>query len=250
MNRIKMGKWEFSEKELAHQLAEAAERGKEAERTEARASRVYYDGNQRRLIIELRNRVLLGIPVSKIQGLANAEPNEIAKVQLEPAGDAVRWDNLDLDFSIPGLVARVLGTNAWMAELGRKGGSVQSEAKAAAARANGLRGGRPATLGKAHTVTSVRTVAFSNLIFGSTHIISAHTAKKTGYFTAGYWERYKALVKGYAALKPIYYRAGSFGAGALSLSAPLAQIETLDRPIIKAEEIKEAANSAELALAA
>jgi hypothetical protein len=86
---------------------------------------------------------LLGIPVNKIQGLATARPDKIAEVQLMPSGDAVRWDNLDLDLSIPGLVAGTLGTNTWMTELGRMGGSVQSEAKAIAARENGLKGGRP-----------------------------------------------------------------------------------------------------------
>src|SRR5260370_10825133 len=105
MNRIKTGKWEFTEQELARQLRDAAKRGEEAQRTEARAERVYYDGNHRRLIIELVNGVLLGIPVSKIQGLTNAAPSVIEDVRLEPSCDAVRWDSLDLDFSIPWLVA-------------------------------------------------------------------------------------------------------------------------------------------------
>lgn len=34
-------------------------------------------------------------------------------------------------------------TKSWYREIGRKGGSKASPAKAAAARANGLRGGRP-----------------------------------------------------------------------------------------------------------
>jgi hypothetical protein len=43
---------------------------------------------------------------------------------------------------VAGLVAGVFGTRAWMAELGRKGGSVTSEAKASAVRENGKKGGR------------------------------------------------------------------------------------------------------------
>ena len=53
----------------------------------------------------------------------------------------------DADFTVAGLVAGVFGTRAWMAELGRKGGSVTSEAKAAAVRENGKKGGRPRKVG-------------------------------------------------------------------------------------------------------
>jgi hypothetical protein len=44
---------------------------------------------------------------------------------------------------IPGLLAGVFGTRAWMAVLGRKGGRITSNTKAAAAKANGQKGGRP-----------------------------------------------------------------------------------------------------------
>ena len=37
----------------------------------------------------------------------------------------------------------IFGTKAWMNELARRAGSVTSPAKAAAARANGAKGGRP-----------------------------------------------------------------------------------------------------------
>jgi hypothetical protein len=60
-----------------------------------------------------------------------------------PRGAALHWENLDQDFSVAGLLAGIFGTKAWMAELGRQGGSITSEAKRAAARANGQKGGRP-----------------------------------------------------------------------------------------------------------
>ncbi|PZR07781.1 MAG: DUF2442 domain-containing protein, partial [Azospirillum brasilense] len=47
---------------------------------------------------------------------------------------------LDADLSVPGLLAGLFGTRAFMA---RQAGRATSPAKAAAARANGARGGRP-----------------------------------------------------------------------------------------------------------
>jgi hypothetical protein len=253
MNRIKTGKWEFTEQELARQLRDAAKRGEEAQRTEARASRVYYDGNDRRLIIELTNRVLLGIPVNRIQGLANAAPSEIEKVQLEPSGDAVRWDSLDLDFGIPGLVAGVLGTNVWMSELGRKGGSAQSEAKAIAARANGLLGGRPARetyirsgAGKTYII------AASSFASGTAAIVSPETVARVGsHFTRAYWGRYEAMIDLYKSTKAARYagsRVGLISSPMLPAKAAFGHIGGNVSPC-KVEKLAEA-NSAELALAA
>jgi hypothetical protein len=48
-----------------------------------------------------------------------------------------------VDHFVPGLLNHIFGTSRWMAELGRRGGSSTSATKAAAARANGKKGGRP-----------------------------------------------------------------------------------------------------------
>jgi hypothetical protein len=57
----------------------------------------------------------------------------------EPRAIAARYDRR----SVTELLAGVLGTKAWMAELGRAGGRVKSAAKSRAARRNGAKGGRP-----------------------------------------------------------------------------------------------------------
>lgn len=52
----------------------------------------------------------------------------------------LHWEALDVDLSIPGLLTGLFGTKAYMA---RQAGRTKFPAKAAAARANGLKGGRP-----------------------------------------------------------------------------------------------------------
>jgi hypothetical protein len=68
----------------------------------------------------------------------------LADVEIAGAGHALHWPQLDADFTVPGLLMGVFGTRAWMAsEFARRAGQAKSPAKAAAARANGRKGGRP-----------------------------------------------------------------------------------------------------------
>lgn len=65
---------------------------------------------------------------------------ELAAVEIVGQGYALHWEALDVDLSLPGLMAGVFGTKTWMA---RRAGRATSAAKAAASRANGAKGGRP-----------------------------------------------------------------------------------------------------------
>ena len=107
------------------------------------AARARFDKKTHRVIVELTSGVMVTFPPALLQGLQNASPEALAAVVVSPHGTALHWERLDADFSVPGLLAGLFGTRAWMVELGRKGGRVTSEAKAHASRKNGLSGGRP-----------------------------------------------------------------------------------------------------------
>jgi hypothetical protein len=83
------------------------------------------------------------IPREDLQGLHSATKEQIARVEILGSGTGLHWPELDVDFYVPGLLRGVYGNKKWMAEIGRRGGSVKSAAKKRAARANGLKGGRP-----------------------------------------------------------------------------------------------------------
>lgn len=83
------------------------------------------------------------IPREDLQGLAHATRKQIANVEILGHGTALRWPDLDVDYYVPALLNHVYGTTRWMAEIGRRGGSVASPAKRKASRANGRKGGRP-----------------------------------------------------------------------------------------------------------
>ena len=65
---------------------------------------------------------------------------QLSQVEILGAGSGLHWEALDADLSIPGLLAGLFETKAYLAQ---QAGRAASPAKAAAARANGTKGGRP-----------------------------------------------------------------------------------------------------------
>ena len=84
------------------------------------------------------------------EGLADAKPADLAIIEITPAGLGLHWPKLDADLYLPALLEGVFGSLRWMAGLlGKSGGLARTEAKVAAARENGRRGGRPRKLATA-----------------------------------------------------------------------------------------------------
>jgi Protein of unknown function (DUF2442) len=118
----------------------AQARGKREHNTEPRAVSVKYDRTSGRFIIALASGTEVAIPATLLQGMAGATIADRSKVNVQGAGYGLHWPTLDLDFSVPGLLADVFGTTAFMA---KRAGQAKSKAKAVAARRNGQKGGRP-----------------------------------------------------------------------------------------------------------
>lgn len=118
----------------------AIERGHIAQQTEPRADAVRYDKRNSRIIVDLTNGCTFAFPPRMAQGLEIATDEDLAAVEILGAGYGLHWEALDVDLSIPGLLAGLFGTKAYMA---RRAGQTKSSAKAAAARENGRKGGRP-----------------------------------------------------------------------------------------------------------
>jgi hypothetical protein len=134
---------DWVEKELRDNYAKASRAGRRASRTEPRAVSASYLAREQALQIELTNGAMLRVPVRLIPSLRGAAPKDVQAVEVLGRGGGLHWEMLDLDLSVPALVASVFQGPTWMAELGRMGGRSSSEAKAAAARRNGRKGGRP-----------------------------------------------------------------------------------------------------------
>ena len=70
---------------------------------EAVALRAWADG--RTIYIELHDGRIVGFPADRFRILASATDEQLAKVQLEVNGYALRWEELDEDITVPGIVA-------------------------------------------------------------------------------------------------------------------------------------------------
>jgi len=136
---------EWVKKELRAKFSKASRAGRRAARAEPRAATATYRPRDESLHVELTNRAAFTIPVKLIPVLERASPREIRAVKVLGRGGGLHWESLDLDLSVPALVSSVFEGREWLAELGRVGGRQSSPAKAAAARKNGRKGGRPRT---------------------------------------------------------------------------------------------------------
>jgi hypothetical protein len=131
---------DLSEKEF--EAAEARGRGMLA--SEPRASSARYDRDSGRIFVELTNGCAYEFPPGLVQDLQGASEADLVNIEVDGLGFNLHWPSLDVDLFVPALVSGIFGTRAWMTrELARAAGQARSPAKAAAARANGAKGGRP-----------------------------------------------------------------------------------------------------------
>lgn len=113
------------------------------------ATGVRYRRTSRKIEVEYENGVAISVPVSIIQELrlaGNVSQADLADVQIWAGGRAIYFPRIDVSVWTPGLLKGIFGTKAWMRELARGMGTLTSPAKAAAARENGKKGGRPKKL--------------------------------------------------------------------------------------------------------
>jgi hypothetical protein len=106
--------------------------------------RAYYDRTSHKLVIDLTSKLTLSFSPHDAQGLEQATPSQLEKVEISPSGFGIHFPRLDADLYVPGLLEGFLGSKKWMASrLGQLGGQSRSRAKKASSRANGKLGGRP-----------------------------------------------------------------------------------------------------------
>jgi hypothetical protein len=131
---------------LSQELAQAeaaVARGTVARTLTPHAVHAEYRANSRTVNVGLSNGAAFTFPVSLVEKLAGAEHEALAPIELSPLGTGLHWPVLDVDLTVEGLLLGVFGNRAWTRQQAAVAGRATSGAKAAAARANGTRGGRP-----------------------------------------------------------------------------------------------------------
>ncbi|MFZ0392932.1 MAG: DUF2442 domain-containing protein [Terracidiphilus sp.] len=82
-----------------------------------RVARASYSARNRRLSLRMENGTLLTIPIKLLQGLSEASPSELSRIELLGHGTGLYWPALDVAHLVSGLLAGVYGSAKWMREL-------------------------------------------------------------------------------------------------------------------------------------
>lgn len=130
--------------ELTEQELSAARQHMEELRRRGHVTGAKFVRRTARIVVDLSTGVQVAFPPDLVEGLAGAAPDDLADIEISPAGLGLHWPKLDADIYVPALLQGIFGSKRWMASaLGSSGGKARSPAKAAASRENGRKGGRP-----------------------------------------------------------------------------------------------------------
>lgn len=140
-----MSEHRLTEAEIRRQVGQARAREQVARRQGHRARAARFDRATGRVVVELSSGILFAFPVSRIPALRHAASAALAAVTVSASGSTLRWEAMDVDLSVAGLLLSAVEPRERARHLASLAGSATSAAKAAAARANGRRGGRPRT---------------------------------------------------------------------------------------------------------
>ena len=130
--------------DLEDQLDRAIAKGELLAGRVPHAQAVRFDPVSDTIEVQLSNGCLFAFPKNLVEGLADQSTHDIAAVTVTGIGFGIRWESLDIDLTIPDLMAGLFGTRVWMdSQRAAVAGAGRSQAKTAAARRNGAKGGRP-----------------------------------------------------------------------------------------------------------
>ncbi|HEX2941307.1 MAG TPA: DUF2442 domain-containing protein [Rhodopila sp.] len=100
--------------------ADGRTRGRAVRSQEPRATTARYDPQAARVIVDLANGCTFSFPPALTQGLEAATEEQLAEVEILGSGSALHWETLDVDLSVPELLAGLFGTKAsWLGTAGR-----------------------------------------------------------------------------------------------------------------------------------
>ena len=87
----------------------ALARGRQILETEPRAVSARYDRVLDRVVVELTSSCTFAFPPRLAQGLEAATDAQLEAAEILGAGYGMHWEALDVDLSIPGLLAGLFG---------------------------------------------------------------------------------------------------------------------------------------------
>lgn len=94
----------------------ANDRGEAVTKSVPLALSAHYDRDAGRMVLTLNNGAIFTFLPTMVQGLESATAEELAHVEVSGGGFGLHWEALDVDFTVPGLLAGRFGTARYMRE--------------------------------------------------------------------------------------------------------------------------------------
>ncbi len=88
-----------------------------APRAEPRAASAHFNAEDGRIHVELTNGCAFKFPPRLVQGLEAASLEQLSAVEVSSSGYGLHWKDVDIDLSVPGLMAGRFGTAVHMTRL-------------------------------------------------------------------------------------------------------------------------------------
>jgi hypothetical protein len=94
---------------------QANQRAKDLQAHIPRALSARYDHKTGRIVIHLSSKLIVSFSPADVQGLKDARPLHLNKIEISPSGFGIHFTALDADLYVPGLLEGFLGSKTWMA---------------------------------------------------------------------------------------------------------------------------------------
>ncbi len=135
-NIVEIGDRSWTRSEWNRMLADADHAADEYARRWPQVTAVRYDRATKSVVLNLNNGAQLGVPATKLQGVAGATEEQRAGVSILGPKWAIQFPQIDQQFTVEELLCGVFGNKAWMAKLNRRPSKTVASARVAAARTN------------------------------------------------------------------------------------------------------------------
>ena len=104
------------------QIDSAIARAQQFEASDPQVIRAQYDAKEDLLSLRFADGLKIAIPRNQLQGLEQANPSQLSRIEIVGNGTGLHWPLLDVDHYVLGLLERRFGTKRWMNKLGKKAG--------------------------------------------------------------------------------------------------------------------------------
>ncbi len=130
------------------EFEELKQQARQLDKEEPRIARARFNAHKGRLELELKGSALAGTELSlvvrQLAQLQDAPDELLSEFIVTRSGTSIRWPQLNFGISTVALVEIICGLrHLSLATHQSKAGSVKTQAKTLASRANGAKGGRP-----------------------------------------------------------------------------------------------------------